>query len=78
MWLNIPMSSLSRSRTIPVASMPCLSPSSPPTLTSVYTHLGRAESQQPIVILGVDKTDEAVEVLEKEWVHVLGEEIYSL
>jgi hypothetical protein len=43
-----------------------------------YTHLGRGESQQPIVILGVDKSEEAIEVLEREWVHTLGEEVYTL
>lgn len=43
-----------------------------------YTHLGRGESGQPIVILGVDKTEEAVEVLKKNWVHIFGPEVYSL
>jgi len=43
-----------------------------------YTFLGRGESGQPIVIVGVDKTKRAVEVLEKNWVHTFGDEIYSL
>ncbi len=47
-------------------------------ITYLYPHLGRGESGQPIVILGVDKTEEAIKVLEKNWVHVFGDEIYSL
>jgi len=43
-----------------------------------YPYLGRGESGQPIVILGVDKTEEAVEVLGKNWVHTFGKEIYAL
>jgi hypothetical protein len=43
-----------------------------------YTFLGRGESGQPIVIIGVDKTEEAVEALEKNWVHLFKDEIYSL
>jgi hypothetical protein len=43
-----------------------------------YTYLGRAESGQPIVIVGVDKTKEAVEVLSKNWVRTFGKEIYTL
>jgi len=43
-----------------------------------YTYLGRGESGQPIVIVGVDKTKEALEVLNKNWVHTFGDEIYSL
>ncbi len=43
-----------------------------------YTFLGRGESGQPIVIIGVDKTQEAVEALEKNWVHLFKDEIYSL
>ena len=43
-----------------------------------YTFLGRGESGQPIVIVGVDKTEEAVEVLKKNWVHTFGDEIYAL
>ena len=43
-----------------------------------YTYLGRGESGQPIVIVGVDKTEEAVEVLQKNWVRTFGKEIYAL
>jgi len=43
-----------------------------------YTFLGRGESGQPIVIIGVDKTAEAAEALKKNWVHMFGQEIYSL
>jgi hypothetical protein len=43
-----------------------------------YTSLGRGESGQPIVIIGVDKTQEAVEALEKNWLHLFRDEIYSL
>ena len=43
-----------------------------------YTFLGKGESGQPIVIVGVDKTKDAVEALEKNWVHTFGKEIYSL
>jgi len=44
----------------------------------LYPYLGRGESGQPIVIVGVDKTKEAVEVLKKNWVHTFGNEIYAL
>ncbi|MFC1904176.1 amino acid-binding protein [Chloroflexota bacterium] len=44
----------------------------------LYPYLGRGESGQPIVILGVDKTEEALEVLKKNWVHTFGQEIYAL
>ena len=47
-------------------------------VTYLYPFLGRGESGQPIVILGVDKTKEAVEVLQKNWVHTFGKEIYAL
>ena len=43
-----------------------------------YTFLGKGESGQPIVIIGVDKTKEAIEALKKNWVHTFGNEIYSL
>lgn len=43
-----------------------------------YTFLGRGESGYPIVIIGVDKTKEAIEALNKNWVHTFGKEIYSL
>jgi hypothetical protein len=44
----------------------------------LYPYLGRGESGQPIVILGVDKSQEAVETLNKNWVHTFGKEIYAL
>jgi len=47
-------------------------------VTYLYPYLGRGESGQPIVILGVDKTQEAVEVLQKNWVKTFGKEIYAL
>ena len=47
-------------------------------VTYFYPYLGRGESGQPIVILGVDKTDEAIEILKKNWVHTFGKEIYAL
>jgi len=43
-----------------------------------YPYLGRGESEEPIVILGVDKTEEAIEALRKNWVHTFGKEIYAL
>jgi hypothetical protein len=43
-----------------------------------YTYLGRGESGQPIVIIGVDKTEEAVAALKQNWVHTFGNEIYAL
>jgi hypothetical protein len=43
-----------------------------------YPFLGRGESGQPIVIVGVDRTEEAVALLKKNWVHTFGSEIYSL
>ena len=46
--------------------------------TYFYPYLGRGESGQPIVIIGVDKTEEAIEVLKDNWVHIFGKEIYSL
>jgi hypothetical protein len=44
----------------------------------LYPYLGRGESDQPIVIIGVNKTNEAVDVLAKNWVNTLGKEIYAL
>lgn len=43
----------------------------------LYPYLGRV-SDQAILILGVDKNEEAEKVLRKNWVRILGEEIYSL
>jgi len=47
-------------------------------VTYFYPYLGRGESGQPIVIVGVDKTDEAIAVLNKNWVRTFGKEIYAL
>jgi hypothetical protein len=44
----------------------------------LYPFLGRGESGQPIVILGVDSTEEAIKVLKKNWVQTFGKEIYAL
>jgi len=44
----------------------------------LYPYLGRGESGQPIVIVGVNKTQEAVDVLTKNWVKTFGKEIYAL
>ena len=44
----------------------------------LYPYLGRGESGQAIVIIGVDKIDEAVEVLKRNWVLTFGPEIYTL
>ncbi|MCP4713963.1 MAG: ACT domain-containing protein [Deltaproteobacteria bacterium] len=43
----------------------------------LYPFLGRV-SDQAIVILGVDKIEEAQRVLKQNWVHMLGKEIYNL
>jgi hypothetical protein len=43
----------------------------------LYPHLGRV-SGQAIVILGVDKTEQAQEVLKRNWVKTLGQEAYTL
>ncbi|MCX6013870.1 MAG: ACT domain-containing protein [Chloroflexi bacterium] len=44
----------------------------------LYPFLGRGESGQAIVLIGVDKTQEATDVLEQNWVHTFGKEIYAL
>jgi len=44
----------------------------------LYPYLGRGESGQPIIIVGVDKTEKAIEVLKRNWVHTFGKEIYAL
>jgi hypothetical protein len=43
----------------------------------LYPHLGRINGQA-IVILGVDKTEEAQEVLKQNWVRTLGKEAYTI
>jgi hypothetical protein len=42
----------------------------------LYTSLGGAG--KTVVIVGVDKMDEAVQVLKKNWVHLYDEELYTL
>jgi hypothetical protein len=44
----------------------------------LYPYLGRGESGQPIIIVGADRTEEAVKLLQKNWVHTFGKEIYAL
>ncbi|MFC1945079.1 amino acid-binding protein, partial [Chloroflexota bacterium] len=44
----------------------------------LYPYLGRGVSGQPIVIVGVNKTEDAIKVLKSNWVQTFGEEIYSL
>ncbi len=44
----------------------------------LYPYLGRGESGQAIVIVGVNKTEEAVQVLRENWVHIFGKEVYTL
>ncbi len=43
----------------------------------LYPYLGRYNNQA-IVILGVDKIEEAQSVLNNNWVHTFGEEVYNL
>jgi len=43
----------------------------------LYPHLGRI-SNNAIVILGVDKTEEAQKVLAANWVKTLGREVYNV
>lgn len=43
----------------------------------LYTTINRI-GQETIVILGVDRIDEAREVLQQNWVHLIENEIYSL
>ena len=43
----------------------------------LYPHLGRI-SNNAIVILGVDNTEEAQKVLQQNWVRTLGKEVYSI
>jgi hypothetical protein len=43
----------------------------------LYPHLGRA-SGQAIVILGVDRTEDAQNVLRQNWVRTLGKEVYNI
>jgi hypothetical protein len=43
----------------------------------LYPHLGRLNNNA-IVILGVDKTEEAQKVLAQNWVNTVGREVYTL
>jgi hypothetical protein len=43
----------------------------------LYTTINRI-GEETIVILGVDKIEEAKKVLQQNWVHLIGDEIYSL
>ncbi len=43
----------------------------------LYPHLGRS-SGNAIVVLGVDKTEEAQKVLQQNWVRTLGKEVYNV
>ena len=43
----------------------------------LYPHLGRVNNNA-IVILGVDRTEDAQKVLEQNWVHTLGKEVYTI
>jgi len=43
----------------------------------LYTTINRI-GKETIVILGVDKIDEAAEILTRHWIHLVGDEIYSL
>ena len=44
----------------------------------LYPFLGRGESGLAIIIIAVDKTQEAINVLKKNWVRTFGREIYAL
>jgi hypothetical protein len=41
----------------------------------LYTSLGRGENT--VLIVGVDKMEEAIQVLKKNWVHMYDEELYK-
>ena len=42
----------------------------------LYTCLGRGENT--VLIVDVDKMDQAIKVLKKNWVHMLNEELYAM
>lgn len=42
----------------------------------LYTCLGRGENT--VLIVDVDKMDQAINVLKKNWVHMLNEELYAM
>lgn len=43
----------------------------------LYPHLGRV-STNAIVILGVDRTEDAQKVLQENWVRTVGKEVYNI
>jgi hypothetical protein len=43
----------------------------------LYTTVNRI-GKETIVILGVDKLEEAKEILEENWIHLINDEIYSI
>lgn len=43
----------------------------------LYTTINRI-GRETILILGVDKMEEAREILEQNWIHLIGDEIYSI
>ena len=43
----------------------------------LYTTINRI-GKETIVILGVDKLEEAREILKENWIHLIGDEIYSI
>ena len=45
-------------------------------ISYLYTCLGTGE--KTVLIMGVDKMEEAVQVLQKNWVHMYDEELYAL
>jgi len=44
----------------------------------LYPYLGRGGSGQAIIIMGVDRINDAIKVLKDNWVHIFGKEVYSL
>ncbi|MDA8125315.1 MAG: amino acid-binding protein [Deltaproteobacteria bacterium] len=46
-------------------------------LLYIYTTINRI-GEETIVILGVDQIDRAREILQQNWIHLIGDEIYSL
>lgn len=43
----------------------------------IYTTINRI-GPETILIIGVDKLEEAREILEQNWIHLVGDEIYSI
>ena len=44
----------------------------------LYPYLGRGETGQAILIVGVNRTEEAIAVLKENWVRIFGKEVYAL